>query len=127
MIHPRHAAVAFAVTATLLAGCQSTPRSRPSAAASAACRAETDRVYAAQNRVDLSTRDTRDTPFAANYLPGITSRGLGASFGRSNMEQSCLNNQAGSAPAGAAGTSGAVGPAMTPVNRSGVGANSLAP
>ena len=81
-----------------LGACQSS-RPRASAATTAACRAEVDRVYAAQNRVDLSRRDQRDTPFAANYVSGNTTSGLGAQFGRDNMETSCLNNAAGQAPA----------------------------
>ena len=121
------AGLAAAALACTLGGCEGPPRSRPTAAASAACRAETDRVYAAQNRVDLSTRDTRDTPFSQNYLPGITSRGLGASFGRANLEQSCLNNAAGGTAngAGATGPAGTIGPSMTP--GTGTGATSAAP
>lgn len=84
-----------------LGACQSS-RPRASAAATAACRAEVDRVYAAQNRVDLSRRDQRDTPFSTNYVSGNTTSGLGAQFGRDKMETSCLNNAAGQAPADAA-------------------------
>ena len=102
----------------VLGGCAQQSRTRPSSAASQACRAEVDRVYSAQNRVDLSTRDTRDTPFASNYLPGITSRGLGAEYGRDNMVQSCLNNAAGALPSSVAPTAG-TGPAFstTPTSR----------
>ena len=76
----------------LAAGCQSVPRSRADAASSAACRAEADRVYAAQNRADLSQRDQRDTPFATSYDSGITSRGLGTRFGFDNQVSSCVSN-----------------------------------
>lgn len=79
----------------LLGACSQPARPRVSAATSAACRMEVDRVYSAQNRVELSTRDNRDTPFASNYLPGITSRGLGAEYSRGNMVQSCINNASG--------------------------------
>lgn len=88
-----------AAAMALLAGCHAAPRSRADAATNAACRAEVDRVYAAQNRADLSRRDQRDTPFAESYNSGITSRGLGALFGRGNQVSSCVNNS------GAAGTS----------------------
>lgn len=107
MIQSRLAMAALA----LLAGCAQPPRPRANAAATAACRVEVDRVYSAQNRVDLSRRDTRDTPFASSYLPGITSRGLGAEYGRDNMVQSCLNNAAGAASP-ASPTPG-TGPAFT--------------
>lgn len=95
------------ITGLLLSACAQPARQRPhaSAASTAACRAEVNRVYNAQNRVDLSTRDTRDTPFASNYLSGITTRGLGAEYSRDNMVQSCLNN---------ASSSGSLAPA-TPV------------
>jgi hypothetical protein len=92
----------------LLAGCQPSPRPRGSAAAAAAaaCRTEVDRVYAKQNRADLSIRDQRDTPFAAGYMPGNTTAGLSAEYGRDQMYDSCM--------AGAAGPDAAVGPASAP-------------
>ena len=79
----------------LAAGCQSTPRSRASAASAAACRAEADRVYAAQNRADLSQRDQRDTPLSSSYVSGITSRGLGTLFGFDNQMSACVGNANG--------------------------------
>lgn len=99
------------LAAALLAGCAQPTRPRANAATTAACRVEVDRVYSAQNRVDLSTRDNRDSPFASSYLPGITSRGLGAEYGRDNMVQSCLNNAAGGA--GPAAPTPSTGPAFT--------------
>lgn len=106
--------VTLASLLPLLAGCQSAPRSRADAAANAACRAEVDRVYAAQNRVELSQRDQRDTPFAGSYNSGITTRGLGAQFSRGNQISSCISNSSGpgaAAPATDAGT----GPTFSPV------------
>ena len=93
----------------LLGACQRAPRSSASAATSAACRVEVDRVYAAQNRVELSRRDERDTPFAASYLPGITTRQLSERFSRDNQMASCLA-QSGSAGSGDAST----GPTFSP-------------
>ncbi len=98
----------------LLAGCQQTPRSRADAAANAACRVEVDRVYAAQNRADLSRRDERDTPFAASYLSGITTRQLGARFSRDNQVASCVNN---AGPSGNAATDASIGPTFSPAAR----------
>ncbi len=82
-------------------------------AVAAACRQEVDRVYAAQNRRDLSYRDQRDTPFAASYNPGITSAGLGSRFGRDNDVQSCVSLNRPGAAAGDAGT----GPTFSPTAR----------
>ena len=112
--------LAFAVAAVLLpmlaAGCQSAPQSRADAAATAACRAEADRVYAAQNRADLSRRDQRDTPFAGSYNSGITSRGLGTLFGFNNQVSSCVSNSTNSTAAGATVDPG-TGPTFEPAVR----------
>jgi hypothetical protein len=95
-----------------LGGCQQSYRPRASAATVAACRTEVDRVYAKQNRGELSYRDQRDTPFAAGYLAGNTTQGLSSEYGRDNMYSSCLNNAAGpDTAAGAQGTPGAAPPA----------------
>jgi hypothetical protein len=94
----------------LLAGCHAAPQSRADRATTAACRADVDRVYAAQNRSDLSRRDQRDTPLSDNYLSGITSRGLGALFGRDTDISSCISNS--SAP-GTAATAADVGTGPT--------------
>ena len=112
--------LAFAVAAILLpmmaAGCQSTPRSRASAASNAACRAEVDRVYAAQNRADLSQRDQRDTPLSSSYVSGITSRGLGTLFGFDNQVSSCVSNSSGPGT-GAATVDPGNGPTFEPTTR----------
>ncbi len=82
--------------ALIICGCQQAPRSQADRATTVQCRAETDRVYAAQNRADLSRRDERDSPFAGSYLPGITTRDLGAKFGRDNDMASCVARNRGS-------------------------------
>lgn len=108
--------LAAAAGMALLAGCHAAPQSRAQAATSAACRAEVDRVYAAQNRSDLSRRDQRDAPLSDNYLSGITSRGLGALFGRDNDISSCISNS--SAPGtGAAAADVGTGPTFNPTPR----------
>ena len=109
---PRLLALA-ATSLFVLAGCTQQPRSRATTAALQKCRVEVDRVYAAQNRVDLSTRDTRDTPFASNYLSGITSRGLGAQYGRENMTQSCVNEATTGSPAVPASPAASTGPTFS--------------
>ena len=91
--------------------CQQAPRSKADAATQVQCRQEVDRVYAAQNRVDLSRRDERDSPFAGSYLPGITTRELGARFGRDNQLASCVAQNRG----GAATDTG-TGPTFSPAS-----------
>ena len=113
---PTGALIAAALLPLIAAGCQTAPRSRADAAANAACRAEVDRVYAAQNRAELSQRDQRDTPFAGSYNSGITSRGLGARFGRDNQVSSCVSNATGSGAAAGAADTG-TGPTFSPVVR----------
>lgn len=82
----------LALPLLLLGACQSAPpRSSASAAVNAACRVEVDRVYAAQNRADLSRRDERDTPFASSYLPGITTRQLSQQYARGNQMAECVS------------------------------------
>lgn len=108
---PIAASLSVLVLATVV-GCHAAPpRSGSATAATVACRAEVDRVYAAQNRVELSLRDQRDTPFAGGYNSGITSQGLGARYGRDNQLAACINNS--TAPGGA-GPAGAVAPGTGP-------------
>ena len=109
-------AVAATVLAMLTAGCQSAPRSRADAAAAAACRADADRVYAAQNRADLSRRDQRDTPFASSYNSGITTRGLGTLFGLDSQVSSCVSSSS-SPGSGAAAVDAGTGPTFSPTVR----------
>ena len=110
-------AAAVVALPMLTAGCQSpTPRSRADAASAAACRAEVDRVYAAQTRSDLSQRAQRDTPLSSNYVSGITSRGLGTLFGFDNQVSSCVSNSSGPSP-GAAAVDPGRGPTFEPTAR----------
>jgi hypothetical protein len=69
---------------------------RASAAARAACRSRADEVYLKQNRgevyqADTYSTSTRDSPYTASGLPGITTNGLGGQYQRDQMEDDCLN------------------------------------
>ena len=102
----------------LMAACTGarTPQTTHDRAVAAACRQEVDRVYAAQNRADLSRlRDGRDEPFAATYNEGVVSRGLGARFGFDNDVARCVRANNGAAPNQAAPPG--VGPAFSPTSR----------
>lgn len=100
----------------VLSGCQQASRPRPSPAIAAACRTEVDRVYAAQNRADLSRRDERDTPFAGSYVSGVTSRQLGERFNRDNQMASCVSS-AGQSGAAASMPDASTGPVFSPTVR----------
>lgn len=86
-----------------LSACQSaSPRSASNAATVTACREQADRIYAQQNRVDLSRRDERDAPFASTYNSGITTRGLGARYEWGRQVAACAGSggPGGEAPTG---------------------------
>jgi hypothetical protein len=105
MIPTKRPVLALALLAALpavLGACQTAPRTRASAATVAACRSEVDRVYAAQNRGDLSRRDQIDAPFGGNTNVGSISDALSAQYGRDRMESSCLKNATAPAPADSA-------------------------
>ncbi len=110
----RRSLAALALVLPLAVGCQSAPRSRADVATERACRAEADRVYAAQNRADLSYRDQRDTPFAGSYNSGITTRGLGSRFGLSNQVSSCISSNSGPDAGPTPVEPGGTGPTFSP-------------
>jgi hypothetical protein len=112
-----------AILAVSLAGCyRPPPPTRADTDTKLECRAQVERQYNAQNRVDLTRRDERDFAFAGTYNSGIPSRGLGAEYGREQMETDCLR----SAGNGASTASPGVGPAFSPA-ASGTGTSSLRP
>jgi hypothetical protein len=99
-VFPRRARSALAVLAMGLAasGCYhpSADRVHASAATRAACRARADEVYLKQNRAEIYQQDsyttsTRDSPYAASGLPGITTDGLGGQYQREQMQDDCIN------------------------------------
>ena len=106
----------LAVALCLLAGCTfGAPKPRTAdQQAVAACKADADRTYLQQNRVLLSERSQRDTPFASSGTVGITSQGLPQLYGRSSDFEACLRSrQVEGATAGTA-VSGATSPQMDP-------------
>jgi hypothetical protein len=94
------------LTAGLLAtGCtRAPPPSRSAAAASAACRAQSEAAYNRQNRALLSTRDTTDTPFSTSGVSGITTNGLSREYDREVNLDKCLRGAGGADAASGDGT-----------------------
>jgi hypothetical protein len=82
-----------------LAGCDFPgPLSPADRAALETCRSDADRVYNAQNRYQLSERDSRDTPFSAGTQTAQPSDGLADQYGHEVMVSDCLrHNEAGTA------------------------------
>jgi len=54
------------------------------------CRAEADRVFDAQNRYQMSERDSSSTPYSGNALPNDLGAGLSDRYARDKMVDSCL-------------------------------------
>ncbi len=54
------------------------------------CGSEANRIYNAQNRTQLSERDTTDTPFSAGGPPPGPSAGLSDRYGYDQLVADCL-------------------------------------
>ena len=67
--------------------------------ATATCNAEVDRVFAAQNRYQLSERDQSNSPYSADTLPNNPSAGLSDRYQQDQMVDKCLARSAGGVPA----------------------------
>jgi hypothetical protein len=57
-----------------------------------ACRADADRVYAAQNRYQLSEQNSRDTPFSGSGQPVTPSDGLADQYAHANKVDDCVRH-----------------------------------
>ena len=104
-------AAGLVVALGVLAGCHGGARAgTQDRQAVAACRTEADRSYLQQNRVLLSERSQRDTPFSSSGTVGITSEGLPQLYGRSSDFEACLRSH----HAASADARPAAGSAMSP-------------
>lgn len=80
----------------------------------AACKVDADRAYLQQNRVLLSQRSQRDTPFSSSGTIGVTSEGLPQLYGRSSDFEACLRSHRVDGAASEPAVSGATSPQMDP-------------
>ena len=69
-----------------------TAQQRADAATLAACREHADAVYDRNNRDTIYTISSRNSPYSANYTPGVTDRGLAQRFDHENMVRDCVRN-----------------------------------
>jgi hypothetical protein len=85
----------------MLAACQDAPAppvaangaGRSDAATQAACRAHADQVYDERNRADIyAPLSSVNTPYSANYTPGVTNRGLADLYARDSLIRDCVRN-----------------------------------
>jgi hypothetical protein len=78
-----------------IAACAAPPptgQARADAATLNACREHADAVYDRQHRDTIYAISSRDSPFSANYTPGLVDRGLSQRFGRETMVRDCVRN-----------------------------------
>jgi PBP1b-binding outer membrane lipoprotein LpoB len=85
------------LTAMTLSGCAgNAPQSdqaRADAATNAACRQRANEVFDRQNRGTIySANSSANSPFSANFTPGVTSRGLSDQFAHDRMVSDCVRN-----------------------------------
>lgn len=80
----------------LLSACDTKP---PSAQAQAdaqtrmACQQRAEQAYDQQNRGEIySPQSSVNTPFSANYTPGVADRGLSQLFAHDRMVNDCVRN-----------------------------------
>jgi len=69
-----------------------TGQARADAATLAACRERADEVYNRTHRDTIYTIPSGDSPFSANYTPGVVDRGLAQRYGHENMVRDCVRN-----------------------------------
>jgi hypothetical protein len=93
------AALASLSGSVLLSGCQNAPPPPASGQAQAdaqtrmACQQRAEQAYDQQNRADIySPQSSVNTPFSANYTPGISDRGLSQVFAHDRMVNDCIRN-----------------------------------
>jgi hypothetical protein len=80
----------------MLARCAPPPppvgQARADAETLAACRGHANDVYNQTRRDAIYTISSRDTPYSANYTPGLTDRGLAQRFSHENIVRDCVRN-----------------------------------
>jgi hypothetical protein len=89
---PRRLAAALLCCASLASCGFSPPLSPADRSTLADCRSEADRIYNAQNRAQLSERDSRDSPFSGAAQPGTPSDGLADRYSHENMVDDCVRH-----------------------------------
>jgi hypothetical protein len=90
-------AVAALVPLLVVSGCDAPPRPSGQTQADAqtrlACQQRAEQAYDQQNRADIySPQSSVNTPFSANYTPGVSDRGLSQLFVHDRMVSDCVRN-----------------------------------
>jgi hypothetical protein len=83
----------LAACAIPLGGPPSTPESRAQQSLLNACRRRADEAYDVTHRGDIYAPESQvNTPFSANYLPGVPDRGLSEQYEHDQMVSDCVRN-----------------------------------
>jgi hypothetical protein len=86
----------LALSALTLSACDNPPatgQSRADAATRVACQNRAEEAYNQQNRGEIfSPQSQVNTPYSANYTPGIANRGLSELFAHDRMVSDCVRN-----------------------------------
>ena len=92
----RRAILALLVLSPVLAGCGfvNHPVTSEDREARADCNAESDRVFAARNRYQMSERSSADTPYSSNTLPSNPTAGLSDQYEQDKLVDDCLRHGA---------------------------------
>jgi len=69
-----------------------TGQARADAATLAACRQHADAVYDRVHRDTIYTIPSTNTPYSANYTPGLVDRGLAQRYAHDDMVRDCVRN-----------------------------------
>ena len=85
------------LTAVTLTGCAAnapqSDQARAAAATNAACRQRANEIFDSQNRGTIySANSSANSPFSANFTPGVTSRGLSQQFAHDRLVNDCVRN-----------------------------------
>ena len=67
-------------------------QARADAQTLAACREHADTVYDRTHRDTIYTISSANSPYSANYTPGLVTRGLPQRYGFENMVRDCVRN-----------------------------------
>ena len=67
-------------------------QARADAQTLAACREHADTVYDRTHRDTIYTISSANSPYSANYTPGVMDRGLPQRYSQENMVRDCVRN-----------------------------------
>ena len=81
------------------------------------CDAESDRIFAARNRYQISERDSSDTPYSGNTLPSNPTAGLSDQYEQDKLVDECLRHSGANAEAGGAPAAGPATRSAAPVSK----------